>query len=1397
MSSSIGEPFQLYSTNTSAKKFSHNSRPVYTTYNPKFRKHVTLTIQGDGIHVVDLENLHSVVSHSVGDHVSFSAPAFSRSIAEGDDTRFSVTYAVIKQAPEVVKANRERTIWIMKQTLTGLRVAKDERKSVVAPFPPMRICGVDSDKLPLLLVSKSGGISLADPEVTIKSQLEWTGERELLDVFIFSPSSCPFIRRDMDSVRNVVCICCQAGSNLYVRVALVGEEIVHVDTCELPIGSEGETVDGRIAGVTCSVEGILSFVTSRGVWKAFQLSVSEPSSLLATPLSEPLQLHRFSALKKKRPGNPGISVVSFSSSLVLLAATVDGQNISLQLWDLRYGVLLASQTLTSPMADALSHFHLTLAHEGQALLTLSPSQLPPKSQGSARSTVHAIPFDQTLKSNLAAALGKSSATEEWLAPPKSDPLRSVLSEDRVKLLSAIKSSISKQAPQRADDAFFTWIKSNSGRDTAEPSFEHEFVKRIVNTILLSDFKAGDQYSPRIIQYLLERGLVSAMMVDGILLRRLYERGDWENVILSLRSVVDVSEDEMMSSLKFVIDEHRKRENKTSDAMEVDLSESWIPPLETILSACLSYDFSPVTARLSIRRHLSDARDLVTILGVLEGWLHGGTEDETKLALMSTAKIVDMTTESRSTITPPYPKVVTFLQTLLDASCITLLQYRPSYDLLRQILAQIEPEIDRLDRLEQLRGVLEPFAKAHARISREKAGCVPQESQAESKRRRKQLEQQASLEVGLYRLEELWDLDDKIARYLQLLQSLAMSFSAGVITVSDSVHAGVNEDKSGALIQDTLRPRGFQRVVSAVAPDDEESIRARLKQILSLQAISPLLERQAPGLVHLLLSSSLKHTPLAALSRPVAGTIGKTLVVTLPGSTKAVRENLDALLSNGVLDHALDLIKGGSGKAVHAALGSGHTPAGQGQAHGHHHHSGCVAPKPRTALSHDPSIPAPGRLRVSPYPLIGLEDALDIIMTEVQPLGIVTLPVTANLAGHVLAEDVYAPEDIPSSKTTNVDGYAVRSSDTPGVYKVLTSLTHKLFNDLPKGSIFRINTGGPLPTGTDSVIMVEDTELESAQKDADGEDMEEEQVKTLAQVSPGDNVRQPGSDVRKGELVMQMGEVITSAGGEVGTLAFVGRKEVKVVRKPVVALLSTGNELLDLQSPKPIPGDGWGGIWDTNRPSLQAALEGMGYKVVDLGIASDDVDAHIRAISKGLETADILLTTGGTSMGAGDLLKPVIERRFNGTIHFGRVAMKPGKPTTFASIPTKAAIHGRKLLFALPGNPASAIVTFHIFVVPALRRLGAWLTSKCQLPRVEVQLQDTMPLDSRVEFHRVIVRSTPDGLLATTTGSQRSSRMTSLCGANGLVQLPPLAVGGPSKLEAGEFAPAVVIGEIQM
>ena len=198
------------------------------------------------------------------------------------------------------------------------------------------------------------------------------------------------------------------------------------------------------------------------------------------------------------------------------------------------------------------------------------------------------------------------------------------------------------------------------------------------------------------------------------------------------------------------------------------------------------------------------------------------------------------------------------------------------------------------------------------------------------------------------------------------------------------------------------------------------------------------------------------------------------------------------------------------------------------------------------------------------------------------------------------------------------------------------------------------------------------------------------------------------------------------------------------KKPVVAILSTGNEIVDLhsdiESTSYDSNGGWGGIFDTNRPSLQAALEGLGYEVVDLGIVPDScvaslfsvaflnysvgfrIPAHAAALQKGLQKADLVLTTGGTSMGPTDLLKPIIERHLEGVVHFGRVSVKPGKPTTFASVP----VHEQegvisKPVFALPGNPASALVTFYVFVVPALRIMGGWPEKECELPRVMVQV----------------------------------------------------------------------------
>ncbi|KAJ6587789.1 MoaB/Mog domain-containing protein [Mycena sp. CBHHK59/15] len=600
---------------------------------------------------------------------------------------------------------------------------------------------------------------------------------------------------------------------------------------------------------------------------------------------------------------------------------------------------------------------------------------------------------------------------------------------------------------------------------------------------------------------------------------------------------------------------------------------------------------------------------------------------------------------------------------------------------------------------------------------------------------------------------------------------------GVLTVSDTASANSSADKSGpAIIEILSNSASFSCNDHLIAPDDvPRMVRSRdVDWIITTggtgfgvrdktpEAISALLEREAPGLVHLMLSASLKHTPLAALSRPVAGTVRDTLVVTLPGSVKAVKENLNALLSGGVVDHAIELIKGGSGKRVHAVLAATGSDTVAAVSHSHHHHHDHAPPEPRT-LSHDPSAAASARHRVSPYPLISLENALDLIKQNISPLPTHKHLVTHALRGHVLAEDIYAPQN-PNFLAT----------DPAGVYKVLTSQAHRTSTPLPADYVYRINTGGPLPVGADTVIMVEDTRLVSTFKGADGLDAEEKEIECLCQV-PAE------------------GDVILSEGGEIGTLAFVGRKEVEVYKRPVVAILSTGNEIVDLQNPISQSGSGWGGIWDTNRPSLHAALQGMGYEVVDLGIVPDNVQSHVDAIQKGLESADILLTTGGTSMGPTDLLKPIIERHFKGTIHFGRVTVKPGKPTTFATIPR--ADGTTKPMFALPGNPASALVTFNVFVVPALRKLGGWPAARCELAHVPVKLASAMNLDPRTEFHRVMIRVDAGGLRAVSTGGQRSSRVASLNGANGLVVLP-MRTPELGRLEVGAVVQAVLIGEVQ-
>ncbi|KAK8161152.1 hypothetical protein BKA80DRAFT_204772 [Phyllosticta citrichinensis] len=559
-----------------------------------------------------------------------------------------------------------------------------------------------------------------------------------------------------------------------------------------------------------------------------------------------------------------------------------------------------------------------------------------------------------------------------------------------------------------------------------------------------------------------------------------------------------------------------------------------------------------------------------------------------------------------------------------------------------------------------------------------------------------------------------------------------------------------------------------------------------------EAVTPLIHKHAPGLVHGMLAASLQVTPFAMMSRPVAGVRHKTMVVTLPGSPKGAKENLEAILR--LLPHACTQAAGADSRQLHsggvkkleseAGVSSGAKPGdhknGHGHGHHHHHHHGHGHAVPRAHTnpddrpqSNDPSAGPTRRYRSSPYPMLSVEEALSLIAEHTPHPVVVKIPLNDKAIGCVLAEDILAPENVPAFRASIVDGYAVRIPESgafaKGVYPValVSHAQAGVISPLQEGQIARITTGAPLPPDASAVIMVEDTVLKS--KTADGEEEAEVELLT-SDIKHGENVREVSSDVRAGDVIMKKGEGISAVGGELGLLASVGVKEVTVYKKPVVGVLSTGDEIVQFDRPGDLQ---LGEVRDTNRPTLLNAARAAGFEAVDLGIASDKPGTLEASLRDALRRVSVTITTGGVSMGELDLLKPTLERKLGGTIHFGRVSMKPGKPTTFATVPFKdnAGEHAARAVFSLPGNPASAVTTFQLFVLPALHRAsGIWPAG---LPRARVRVDaDVRCDDRRAEYHRALVRVAADGALwASSTGGQRSSRIGSFKGANALLCLP--------------------------
>ncbi len=372
-------------------------------------------------------------------------------------------------------------------------------------------------------------------------------------------------------------------------------------------------------------------------------------------------------------------------------------------------------------------------------------------------------------------------------------------------------------------------------------------------------------------------------------------------------------------------------------------------------------------------------------------------------------------------------------------------------------------------------------------------------------------------------------------------------------------------------------------------------------------------------------------------------------------------------------------------------------------------------------------------------MISVEEALERILAEIAPLAVIQVPLPEAL-GLVLAEDVVAQEDIPPFANSAMDGFA---------------------HEVEECTAMRIITGAPVPPGADTVIQVELTRSTGP---------ESEEVEILQAVAPGNNIRPAGEDMRRGQTILLHGSEIGP--WEIGVLATLGWASVPVIRRPRVAILGTGDEVIDVDEQlRP------GKIRNSNSYLLEAAVQQAGAEPHRLGIARDTVESLREKFTEAVQD-NLIITSGGVSVGEFDLVKNIMAEQ--GKINFWRINMRPGKPVAFGHI-------GGVPLLGLPGNPVSAAVTFELLGRPVIRKMLG--NTRLLRPQVDVVVEDGV---SDVAMRRHYVRARVewrDGhFVARTTGNQGSHITTSLLNANALVIVPE----GGVEVHPGDTAKAIML-----
>jgi len=381
------------------------------------------------------------------------------------------------------------------------------------------------------------------------------------------------------------------------------------------------------------------------------------------------------------------------------------------------------------------------------------------------------------------------------------------------------------------------------------------------------------------------------------------------------------------------------------------------------------------------------------------------------------------------------------------------------------------------------------------------------------------------------------------------------------------------------------------------------------------------------------------------------------------------------------------------------------------------------------------------------PVLSVEEALERILATVRVLEPERVPILEAL-GRVLAEEVVADRNIPPLPNSAMDGYAVRAADVARVPARLQVIAEAPAGrlcpvEVGPGTAVRIMTGAPVPAGADTVVPFEHTR-------PDGE-----WVEVLRETRPGANVREAGEDVRAGQVVLSPGCVLRPQ--EIGMLAALGRMEVAVVRRPRVAILATGDEVVP---PWETPGPGQ--IRDANSYTVAAQVRRYGGIPLILGVARDEETLIREGVRRALaERADLIVTSGGVSIGDFDLVKQVLAAE--GEMRFWSLNMKPGRPLAFGVV-------GGVPLVGLPGNPVSAMIATELFIRPAVLKMQGF--TEWPWPELRARLTDPIVRkDGRRHYLRVRLRETPGGWEATLTGDQGSGILNSLVQADGLAVIP--------------------------